>query len=201
MRVSANGLTRPTRIHRAKGRPGTGLRTSGSDSDPTYAIEVGLPLGGSCLNLHGPSGLFPKPRPMTSSLIAFYIICKGVYMSREETDAFATRHLPHQLGEAQSPGAMANSLPPSKSIGPPPSLPSPSTSQSPAPQNDAASRRSGGASGFGAGASTRPAAAARNNQANKKQHKPRRPRMNYEDPAAENVSQAFDKNVESKQDD
>lgn len=118
------------------------------------------------------------------------MIRSGVSSETAVSDASVAFHhpvLPPNRAGAGDHEAMANSLPPAKSTASPAPVPSPAAPQSPALQNDAPSRRSGGMGSFGAGASTRPSGGARSNQGQKKQHKNRRPRLGYEDAAAEAV--------------
>jgi hypothetical protein len=124
-------------------------------------------------------------------LIILYMVLDNRGSELEGSNAFSGQK-PHQLlrdpPSEQRAATRANSVPPGKFATPSTALPSPSTSQSPSPQTDAPLRRSGGTGSFGAGASSRPTAAPRNNQASRKQHKPRRPRIYDEDAVAEAVS-------------
>lgn len=125
---------------------------------------------------------------LSLSLLVCYMVSDTDSTARD--DGSVAYSGPPGVPHSGHQGVMANSGPVGKAAGPPPALPSPSTSQLPVPQGEVVFRRSrsGGTGSFGAGANTRQNTAARNNQSTRKQHKPRRPRMQDEDADAERVS-------------
>jgi hypothetical protein len=135
-----------------------------------------------------PSGFQSAPQLLASRCLSFMVF-ENPRVPDSDSRASADHDFLTARGAAAGPGVMANSLPPNKAAGSGSSASAAAQPHLPVSQAETHSRRPGGSGAFGAGASTRPGAAGRNNQAMRKQHKQRRPKLAYDDAQIEAVSQ------------